>query len=74
MCPPSFAFYRMGYYRTKRPVIRLKRIHAFTAIRWADAKTPGSMRFWKGVMDNCIKYEDEWHRIPGFWEAFARKL
>jgi hypothetical protein len=61
MCPPHFANYRLGYCRVSRPVVRRKRIHAFAAERWADAKSPAAMRFWKRVMDACIDEEIEWH-------------
>lgn len=57
--------YRIGWARVRRPVVRLKRLHAYAAIRWADAQTPAAMRFWKAIMDSCIRHEYEWQAVGG---------
>lgn len=66
---------RPGRRRVWRPYVRLKRIHAFAAIRWADAKTPTAMKVWKGIMDACVGMEahEEWDpRFLAMIEAARR--
>ena len=53
----AYAELRPGRIRVPRPYIRRKRIYAFAAERWADAKTPTRMKVWKGIMDACIGTE-----------------
>jgi len=58
-----------------RTKIQHRRIYAFAADRYADAKTESACKFWKGVMDRCVKTRveyipltaDEQRRIMGGW-------
>ena len=43
-----------GFRRVTRKAIHFKRLHAFAAMRWADAKTPARMTFWRDVMEICV--------------------
>jgi hypothetical protein len=57
---------RPGRRRVYRPYVRLKRIYAFAAMRWADAKTPIAMKVWKGVMDAATGLEAHEEIEPWF--------
>ena len=72
MCPPGFIFAAAPFVRrVARPVVKYRRIYAFAANRWADAKSPEAMRFWKGVMDSCVKTVVEFKPLSAreFWEG-----
>lgn len=74
MCK-AYAELRPGRRRVYRPYVRMKRLYAFAAIRWADAKTPVVMRVWKGVMDAATGLEMHEEIEPWFLAAVeeARK-
>jgi hypothetical protein len=71
MCPGPFPL-GPGVRRVPRNVIRMRRVHAFAANRYAEATTARSVRFWHGVMNACVRVEWDIEPAPEYWELIRR--
>jgi len=72
MCAFSIPPRHPGWREVSRSVVCYKRIHAFAANRFIDAKTPSAARFWRGVMNRCVGTKVDFVLNESFWKAMER--